>query len=72
MATVEDVIEKLKREYSHLEAERDKEISLVELGTKAGGKREVRRLREWYGDRRQVIAYAINFLEEEVEEPCPD
>ena len=72
MATVEEVIEKLKKEYYHLERERDEQIRLVELGTRAGGRREVKRLREYYGDRRQVIAYAISFLEEEVEVPCPD
>lgn len=72
MATVEEVIERLKREYSHLERERDEQIRLVELGTKPGGSREVKRLREHYGNRRQVIDYVLNFLENGKEEPCPD
>ncbi len=72
MATVEEVIDKLKREYSHLEAERDAEILLVEQGTRAGGAREVKRLREYYGNRRQVIDYVLNFLENGREEPCQD
>ena len=61
MANLEDVIEKLKREYSHLEAERDAEVFQVEQGHRPGGAREVKRLREWYGGRRQVIAYVLNF-----------
>ena len=72
MATVEEVIEKLKGEYSHLEAERDEQIRLVELGTRAGGRREVKRLREYYGSRRQLIDYVLNFLEDEKEVVCPD
>lgn len=63
MATVEEVIEKLKREYSHLEAERDVEILQVEQGYRPGGAREVKRLREYCGARRQVIDYVLNFLE---------
>ena len=67
MATVEEVIEKLKREYYHLAAERDQEISLVELGRKAGGRREVNRLRDHYGARMEVVNYALSFLEKEEE-----
>ena len=72
MATVEEVIERLKREYFHLERERDEQIRLVELGTRAGGRGEIERLREYYGSRRQVIDYVLNFLENGREEPCPD
>jgi hypothetical protein len=72
MATVEQVIKRLKSEKEHLARERDEDIRDIDLMIKSGGERAKRKARRRYFEYVEVIDYTLTFLRSEEEEPCPD
>ena len=72
MATVEEVIERLKSEKKHLEENYIDDVRDIDLMIKAGGEKAKKRLLKRYHGHLEVVNYALNFLEGEEEEPCPD
>ncbi len=67
MATVEEVIKRLKSEKEHLVWERDHDIRDIDLMIKAGGERAKNKVRKRYVEHAEVIDYVLNFLEAEEE-----